>query len=526
MALIYYCIYIHVLYSPLRLRERDEMFPEPQEPPTNSPTRTPYTNPTIQENLRRRALYETLENELVTLAGQINAANYLFIKKLAEFDENDGWHGEGIKSFSNYLNWKIGMSSVMAREKVRVARALRDLPLIDAAFSKGEVSYSKVRAMTRVATPENETYLMEKARNGTAAQMDLLVRKYELCRRLDEPDPREDWKRCKSLEWHQDESGMYVIKGQLPPEEGALVIKAIETHSDSLRKDRWKREELERQQDQVKVDSKNVPAGTFSRGMSRDDFLADRASALTHMAEHFLDRSCEGPSADASSAPSGSLGEKYQVFLHVNANPASTSYKIGHTDNCSIDNQRFISTAAARRLSCDASLTIVTEDDSGSVLNIGRRTRIIPRAMAHALRIRDGGCRFPGCTCAQRYTDAHHVRHWAEGGETRIDNLITLCRFHHGLLHRGEYRIHRDESAHFIFTNRRNEVMVQALYPQFSHPGTWAPEQLGLEHVDEHAAESAWGGERMDIQQAIACLYDATEGRSIRSRPPAPADTR
>ena len=128
---------------------------------------------------QRRALCHNLENEILTMAAQINAVTYRFIKLLAEFDENDGWHGDVIQSFSHWLNWKIGMGSLMAREKVRVARALVDLPLIDTAFSKGEVSYSKVRAMTRAATPENEEYLMMIARHGTAAHIEFLVQKYQ-----------------------------------------------------------------------------------------------------------------------------------------------------------------------------------------------------------------------------------------------------------------------------------------------------------------------------------------------------------
>jgi hypothetical protein len=136
----------------------------------------------------RDALYDALETELLTLAAHLNAANYRFIKLLADFDAHQGWHGTGIKSFAHYLNWKLGMNTVMAREKVRVARALPDLPLIDAAFAAGQVSYSMVRAMSRVATPMNEVTLLEMARCTTAAQMELIIRKYQVTRRLDEAD--------------------------------------------------------------------------------------------------------------------------------------------------------------------------------------------------------------------------------------------------------------------------------------------------------------------------------------------------
>ena len=181
---------------------------EQPEPPTN----TPPVEEFIQQVNAKRERCEELEIQILTSAAQINAANYRFIKLLAEFDDKGGWHGDGIRSFAHWLNWKIGMGETMGREKVRVARAITDLPLIDEAFSKGEVSYSKVRAMTRVATPENEAFLMHIAEHGTAQQMEYLVRKYAFCQRLMDENREDDWKRDKILSLFQDEMGMYEIK--------------------------------------------------------------------------------------------------------------------------------------------------------------------------------------------------------------------------------------------------------------------------------------------------------------------------
>ncbi len=443
----------------------------------------------------RRARSEELEIEILTMAGQINAAQYRFIKLLAEFDDNGGWQGDGINSFAHWLNWKVGMGMMMGREKVRVARSLPDLPLIDEAFSLGKISYSKVRAMTRVATPQNEKFLLQIAEHGTANHMEFLVRKYQYCKRLQEPKESENWKRYKDFGWYQDETGMYVINVRLPPEEGALVIKALEIIQAENKKK--KQDMAVRENVEVKVDSNNVSAETisqrsFSEGMLKEDFLADRASAFTHLAESYLNGN------------SNSLGEKYQIFLHINANAASLDSKVSRSDHCSIDHKRFLTPEVARRLACDASLTTVLEDDQGNVLNIGRRSRVIPRAMTHALRIRDAGCRYPGC-CQNHYTDIHHIKHWAEGGETSIENLVTLCRFHHGLLHKGEYRLHHDESGELVFTNNRNEVVTQSFYPQF--PGNPGADDCLDPDVDEHTARSKWLGDSMDIQQALQCMF-------------------
>ncbi len=128
------------------------------------------------------------------------------------------------------------------------------------------------------------------------------------------------------------------------------------------------------------------------------------------------------------------------------------------------------SAETSRRLSCDASVVRITKapggevhDGSahggsahggsapgGEVLDIGRKTRTIPPALRRALEARDRGCRFPGC--GLRFTDAHHVRHWADGGETKLENLILLCRFHHRLVHEEGYTVHfpRGERPYFL----------------------------------------------------------------------------
>ncbi len=110
---------------------------------------------------------------------------------------------------------------------------------------------------------------------------------------------------------------------------------------------------------------------------------------------------------------------------------------------------RWLIPHAARRLACDAGLLVVEEDEVGNVLNIGRRSRIIPPAMSRALAIRDGGCQFPGC-CEKRYVEGHHIKHWADGGETKLDNLVTLCRYHHRELHKGSFFLALKPADHLL----------------------------------------------------------------------------
>jgi len=318
------------------------------------------------------------------------------------------------------------MNTVMAREKIRVARALADLPLIDAAFAAGQVSYSMVRAMFRVATLVNEATLLEMARYTTAAQMELIFRKYQVTRRLDEPDDnRVDDDKC--LTWYQDETGVYEIHVRLPAEGGAVLINVLEI----LTEQNCQAEQPAQQAaataatgttpratlpstdnepaqhgsaSDLNVDSNNVSAEAFSAELSPHNYVTDypvrRAEALLNIAERYLGMPASAGSSLAVSpiaAKGSSLGEKYQVFLPINANAASIDHTICDADVCSLDQRRFLSLNAARRIACDASLSVVQEDDDGNVLNIGRRSRTVPRAMAHALRIRDRHCVFPCC---------------------------------------------------------------------------------------------------------------------------------
>jgi hypothetical protein len=155
------------------------------------------------------------------------------------------------------------------------------------------------------------------------------------------------------------------------------------------------------------------------------------------MAEHFL-----ATAGDFSQLQGLTGAERCQVVLHVDIN----TLREQRAGLCCVhgrahfEDKPWLTPRTARRLACDASLVTVLEDGSGQVLNVGRRSRIVPAHIRRALQERDGVCRYPGCH-ESRYVDAHHIHHWAEGGETSLDNLVTLCRFHHRQLHRGCFEI-------------------------------------------------------------------------------------
>ena len=254
----------------------------------------------------------------------------------------------------------------------------------------------------------------------------------------------DSWKQHKELAWHQNETGMYIINARSPPEEDALVIKTLKIiqAENQRKKDDGVMDTKAKIETTVNVDSNDVSAETRNENLwiseqalaaiATEDFQTDRASALTHLAEDYLN----GVRVDSASS---CFGEKNLVFLHINANTASLDWKVSQVDHCSIDHRSFLAPKVAKHLAYDASITTVLEDEQGNTLNVSRRSCIVSRAMFHALRIRDAGCRCPACTQTHDI-DSHHIRHWAQGGETSMENLVTLCRFHHGLLHKEAYR--------------------------------------------------------------------------------------
>ena len=361
-----------------------------------------------------------IEDEITELAAHIHAATYRLLELIREFDECDGWFGPGLKSCAHWLNWKCGIGLGAAREKVRVAHALKELPQISDAFRRGTISFSKVRAMTRVATPENEEYLMMIARHGTASHMEHLVRQFRKVKRIEAMEAENQRHDLRELNWYVDDDGSYVLKARLTPEQGERVIKAIEAAMD---------EEFE--------ERKNVSAETSNRPETEpqsEPIAQRRADALERLADAFFGKS----GGAGSSAVTG--GDRCTINLHTTPDALAAD---GETAEAELESGARVSAETSRRLACDCGVVNWHEDEDGSALNVGRKTRSIPLAIRRALQRRDQGCRFPGCT-AHRFVDAHHVHHWADGGETKMDNLVLLCRHHHRLVHEGGYGVAYD----------------------------------------------------------------------------------
>ncbi|TXS90189.1 DUF222 domain-containing protein [Parahaliea maris] len=400
---------------------------------------------------------DDLAQQITLLAGQINAATHRLLKLIAEFDTCKGWSGGGtVRTCAHWLNWQCGIALGAAREKVRVAHRLEELPLIDAAFEKGEISYSKVRAMTRVATAENEDYLLMIARHGTASHMEKLVGKFDRVQRqrTDRQHDKEQ-ENARKLVYYQNDDGMWVIHAKLPPEAGEQVIKALEAVVAPIQEERQR--EL---QESCSTDAHgDVSAETFSATVEHEkresgnhfqELLEHtRADALVKITEHFLATSAGGTSLQALKG-----AERCQIMLHVDIDTLQRNGST-HAPNphCrEFEHQQWLSPDTARRLSCDAS-------------------------------------------------------------------LVTLCRYHHRLLHQGSFSIEavRDEghdSPALRFISAAGATIETSFFPQF--PGVSAETSpLALQRlapdVDATTSCPYWTGEHMDYGMAVDGLLRRTQ---------------
>ena len=347
---------------------------------------------------------EDLDRNILTLCTHINAATYDLLVLIREFDERAGYYKWGLQNTAEWLAWRCDLSMTTAREKVRVAHALKSLPEITEAFSTGELSYTKVKELTRVANQDNEGKLLEFALRHTATVV------AEYCRelRFGLPESTDIAARAytnRSLRMrHNHQRGVMVVTVELPMDQGELLERALDKARDD--------EVLE------------IP------DLADTSWSTRQADAFTNMISEYL----SGP------ATSGNSSDNYLVTVHVDQSALAGN-----------EGRSALPIESMKRLCCDGKAVVLTENDKGEPLSIGRKSRVIPKAIERALRARDSGCcQFPGCG-NQRFLHSHHVEHWSNGGETSLNNLMLLCTKHHTLVHEGGFRIEKDFQNRWYF---------------------------------------------------------------------------
>jgi hypothetical protein len=392
---------------------------------------------------------------------QSDALQYQAMKLLVEFHRREGWRDTGFSSTAEWLAWRIGIRPGAARERLRTALALEELPLISEAMETGTLSFTKVRALTRAATPENESTLLDFARAGSAANLERLVKGWKLLDRKSELTAEQQRHRSRRFSAFVDADGMVVVRGRLDPEVGAMLMRAVEAASDALFREAWG--DSDRDPMPI-VDERNTELEEVTPEQRRAD-------AMGLIAERALAAGFGGGGESASNEPapiSGSKAERYQVMLHVDE---ATLKEFGEPGRSELEDGTRVSAETSRRLSCDCGVVRIGHNPNGEITGAGRRTRTIPPALRRALEARDRGCRFPGC--GLRFTEGHHIQHWADGGETSLRNAVLLCRHHHRAVHEGQVMICMDVRGQVAFFTPKGKALFDAPPAR----GIWAEER-------------------------------------------------
>jgi len=464
---------------------------------------------------------ERLEAEICELAGHLAAVTCRFLVRLGEFDARRGWASWEMSSCAAWLSWKCQMSSRTAREQVRVARALRDLPVIRTEFGAGRLSYAKVRALTRIATPETEAGLAEIAGPMTGNQLERFARAHRQVSCADDAAAR----MRRRLAWRFEDDGSLAGTFRLPPLAGAVLLKALRAAAGDLEHPHAADSERRPNGPDCGGSAEpptedQVPAGDQSAQITSSS-LAD---ALLVMAEAFL----------AEKAAAADDPEAYQVIVHVGTDaiasdrPAADAGDVSATSSspprspgrhadparCHVEDGPAISVTTAQMIACSASWSWMLHDSAGKLLDLGRRRRRPNVTLRRAARERDKcRCRFPGCE--SRRVDLHHIQYWSNGGRTKLDNLVSLCKYHHMLVHERGYLIAAARDGTFTFY-RPDGAAIPASPPLPQPDG-----RIGDCHDAEITPETIippWYGERLDLDYAIhVCFANARTEQERRT---------
>lgn len=405
-----------------------------------------------------------LEEEITTLAGHIAAATCRFLLLLAEFDRREGHRRWECFTCARWLSWKVGMSHRTAQDHVRVARALEGLPVTTAAFAAGQLSYSKVRAITRVASAKSEAALVEVAMHGTAAHLDRIVAGYCTVKRNVDPDRATAQLRRRGIWLTTDDDGTATLTVRGTSDAVATILRAADAAAKEL-------PEL-------------VDEPEFQGAAKRFDGLEQVARSYAE--------------------PERTMAPRPEVVVHADL----TVLTEGEPGRAEIEQGSKLTATTLERLACDCGVRLTTEAN-GKTLDVGRRSRGIPIALERAIVDRDRSrCRFPGCTQKGRL-QVHHRQHWSRGGTTDVRNCFLVCLYHHKVLHEGGWHAEGDAGDVLTFVDPLGRRVPEVLVP----PPKTDPNAIRRENVQRDVTITAdtiqprWhAGDRLDLDHAVASL--------------------
>ena len=501
---------------------------------------------------------DALGDQIAEMSAHIDAAMHRLLTAIREFDIASGWHVQGALSCAHWLAWRVGWDLRTARERVRVARKLAELPLVDEQLRIGAISYSQARAISRVATAENEKLWVAYAKRMPASQLDTLCRSYRNVQAYDlergvAAMAAAQVAALRTVTRRNLDNGMVKFEVVLASDEAAIVwaalnaaIAKVSTETSLATPTRTELTRAESTFADLTAAEPTPAESTAAESTCTDQTPAGLSLAApscvksTRTEPTFADQTPAEPSttetrgvnaATATVPTSADRGrQRADAFMDIiqdrvrGARPQRTPIEIIITvphaglqgsaepsDLAMMADGEVIAAATAHRFCCDAGVVVAHVDAQGVPLSIGRKSRTISIAIKRALRLRDRTCRFPGCTHS-RYVDGHHIEHWANGGKTALSNLMLLCSAHHTLLHEGGCRVESNGANGWHFFDHRNRrIDAQPARTTANTIGS----RFGLEALrDAHAAlgitantnASKWIGEPIDYARCIDYL--------------------
>jgi hypothetical protein len=461
---------------------------------------------------------DELEDRLCALAGTLAATEAEFLLLVAELDDRGLWGRPGLRSAAHWLSWRLGMRLGAARERVRVGHALRQLPAIATAFGAGQLSYCKVRALTRVATPTTESELLEIGMGTTGAQCEQVVRAW---RTVLTAETSASSQLSRSMRRRTEADGSVVYTLRVASDDAPVVDAALGLARAAV------------------LDEHGRPVETAEETALAAEITCEPpavradADAFLLLAESFV----------AASGPTGKRGDGLEVVLHADlttllAAPEQTEQPgtgapdagapehrpPGRAGIRSPSGQPLLTATALRRM-CESSVRVFLTNPDGRPLDLGRRVRHATKKQRRVLHLRhDGHCGFPGCTQRRRLIP-HHVQWWIHDGPTDLDNLILLCPAHHRAVHEVGYTVRALGDGRFAFTRPDSTPVPETPQleplPTRPNPFTGAP-MVGRSRW--RMPESTWGGEHLDLAHLIDGMAANYINATSRRLPDVPVD--
>ena len=395
-----------------------------------------------------------LAHDLTAIRRQIDRLEAEFTRRLARFDSNHGALSEGAVSTVSWVRAACGLTVTAAADRVRMARTMGELPAVADSFAAGRMPTCNASLIARLANDVGAAAIrsVEDTLVTAGEQLDAgrMYRVTQFTRyQVDSDGALDRDNRSYQRRWFacdQTLDGIFVLRGELDAEGGAVVKAAVES-----------------------LCGPPSPEDDRSGSQRRADALVEIASAQLRSGDRQIH------------------GQRPHVTLTVSSDVLRTGEGAAELDGVVIHAE------TARRVACDSVVTSVRLDQNGKPLSVGRAKRTSPPHIRTAVVLRDVGCRAPGCDRPAAWTDCHHIREWTEGGETSVDNLLLLCRTHHRMVHEGRWKISLDPLTNAVQVVRPRDGPIQQRRLQGSVRGTLP---LHLEQPRSSTAHS-WSTHRL-----------------------------